>query len=172
MKLLPAALLGVQSRHVVEGIESESLRLFCPELTDALEGRETAKTLESLRKVVRLEKGGQVGAETVVRLVVEPPDRSVFDGTVHPFDLAIGPRVVEFREAMLDSVLRTGQVERMGTKRLMIRQQLLNLFNAPATMRRGEVEAVIGEHRMNPIGDMLDQPAKKLRRDASSRPFV
>lgn len=81
--------------------------------------------------------------ETVVRLVVEPPDRGVFDGAVHPFDLAVGRWVVEFREAMLDRVLGTGQVEGMGTKRLMMRQQFLNLPDTPATARRRELEAVV-----------------------------
>ena len=31
-------ILGVQSRHVMERIQSESLRLLCPELTDPLKG--------------------------------------------------------------------------------------------------------------------------------------
>ena len=69
-----------------------------------------------------------------MRLVVEPPDRGVLDGAVHPFDLAVGPRVVEFREAMLDAVLGAGQVKGMGAKRPPIGQQLLNLPDAPAAI--------------------------------------
>ena len=48
-------------------------------------------------------------AKTLVGRVEEPPDRRVLDGAVHPFDLAVGPRMVEFREAMVDAVLGAGQ---------------------------------------------------------------
>jgi hypothetical protein len=41
---------------------------------------------------------------------------------VHPFDLTVGPRVIEFREAMLDRVLGTGEVKGMSAKRPMIRE--------------------------------------------------
>jgi hypothetical protein len=92
---------------VVEGVQSESLGLFCPELTTPLERRETAKALESLRKVVRIEEGGQVRSKARMRGIEEPADRCVLDGPIHPFDLTVGPRMVEFREPMVDAVLST-----------------------------------------------------------------
>ena len=51
-------LLDVQSRHVVERVESESFGLLCPELTNPLEGCQASETLEALREVVRIEESG------------------------------------------------------------------------------------------------------------------
>jgi hypothetical protein len=98
-----------------------------------------------------------MSTERIVCLVVEPSHGGVFDGAVHAFDLSIGPRMVEFREAMLDGVLGTGQVKAMGPKQSMIREHLPYLANAPAAPRRAELEAVVGQHRVDSIGDALDQ---------------
>src|ERR1700694_4685387 len=116
--------LDVQSRHVVERIQSESLRLLCPELTDPLKGCEPTKTLQALGEVVGIEERGQVCSQALVGVVIEPSDRGVLDGAVHSFDLPIGPRMFEFREAMLDPQLRAGEVEGMGAKRLVSGQLL------------------------------------------------
>ena len=97
--------LDVQSRHVVDRVQSESLRLFGLELTDSFKGSEPTKTLESLGEIVRIEKGSQMRAKTFVGRVEEATDGRVLDGAVHAFDLAVGPRMVECREAMLDAVL-------------------------------------------------------------------
>jgi len=43
---------------VVEGIESESFGLLCPELTNPLKGCEASKALKAFREVVRIEKRG------------------------------------------------------------------------------------------------------------------
>ena len=113
-----AEALDVQSRHVVERIQSESLGLLCPELTNPLERREPAKALEALRKVVRIEEGGQMRAKARMGGVEEPADGCVLDGAIHPFDLAVGPRMIEFREAMVDAVLGAGEVKGVGPKAL------------------------------------------------------
>src|SRR5262245_32483157 len=102
----------------MERVESESFGPFCPELTNPLEGRQASKALEALREVVRIEERGHVCAKALVRVVVEPPNRGVLDGLVHPFDLAVGPRVVELGEAILNAKLGAGQIKRVGSKRL------------------------------------------------------
>ena len=56
------ASLDVRSRHVVDGINVESLRLLCPELANVFEGREPFKCLEPLGEVVGGEEGLQVSA--------------------------------------------------------------------------------------------------------------
>jgi hypothetical protein len=50
--------------------------------------------------------------------------------------------MVEFRQAIVDAVLGTSQVERVGTKRLPAGDQPLNLRDRPAALRRGELKAV------------------------------
>ena len=102
---------------MVERIQSESLRLLCPELTDSLKGCEPTKTLEALGEVVGIEERRQMRAKALVGLVVEPSDGGVLDGAVHPFDLAIGPRMFEFREAMVDAVLGAREVKGVGAER-------------------------------------------------------
>ena len=85
-------------------------------------------------------------AKALVGGVEESADRRVLDRAVHAFDLAVGPRMIEFREAMVDAVLGAGQVKRVGTKALLVGDQLLKLWNAPAAVRRRELKAVVGEH--------------------------
>ena len=99
-------------------------------------------------------------------------DGCVLEGAVHPFDLAVGPRMIEFCEAMVDAVLGAGQVKRVGTKALMTGEQLLKLCDRPTTMWRGELKAVVGEHGVDRVWDVRDQPAQEVRRCASCRPFV
>src|SRR5215470_7540349 len=110
----------------MERVESESSGLFCPELTDSFEGRQASKALEPLGEVVGIEERRQMRAQAVVRVVVEPPNRCLLDGPVHSFDLAVGPRVIEFCQAMVDAELRAGQVEGMGAKGPSVTQQLPN----------------------------------------------
>src|SRR5262249_35911770 len=69
--------LDVQSRHVVERVESESFGLFCPELTNPLKRRQASKALEALREVVRIQEGREMSPELFVGVVVEAPDRGV-----------------------------------------------------------------------------------------------
>src|SRR5438874_2520071 len=164
--------LDVQSRHVVKRIESEPFRLFCPELTNPLKRREAAKALETLRKVVRIEEGGDMRAKARVGRVEEPSDRGVLDRAIHPFDLTVGPRMVEFREAMVDAVLGAGEVKVMRTKPLTGGEHRLNLADTPASTRRREFKAVVGEHGVDPVREVFQQPAQKVRRDSPGRPIV
>ena len=94
-------------------------------------------------------------AETLVRLVVEPANGGVLEGAVHAFDLAVGPRMVEFREAMIEAGLGTDQVKRMGAKELVRGQHLLDLGHTPAAMRRGELKAVVPSEEEVTAGQVL-----------------
>ena len=52
-----------------------------------------------------------MGPQLVVRLVEIAFDGGVLDGSVHAFDLAVGPRVLGLSEAMIDIVLSAGVFE-------------------------------------------------------------
>jgi hypothetical protein len=56
--------------------------------------------------------------QPVVRLVVVAAHRRFFDRAVHPFDLAVRPRVVRLREPVLDREVGAGELERVATERL------------------------------------------------------
>jgi len=49
-------------------------------------------------------------------VVVEALDGGVLDGAVHPFDLAIGPGVLDLGQSMLDAVLSAAHVEHLCDK--------------------------------------------------------
>jgi len=82
-------------------------------------------------------------AKAAVRVVVEAPDRGLLDRAVHPFDLAVRPRVVELREAMVDAQLGAGQIKGVGSEGPPICQQLLNLCDLPAALGRRELKPVV-----------------------------
>lgn len=56
----------------------------------------------------------EVGAELVVAIVVETPDGGLLDRSVHPLNVAVGPRMVGLREAMLNAVGFAVMSKRMG----------------------------------------------------------
>jgi hypothetical protein len=128
-------------------VESESFGLFCPELANTLEGRQPSQTLKALGKVVGIKKRGEVRTKTAVRLVVEPADCRVLDGPIHPFDLAVGPGVIELGEAVVDAELGACQVKSVGSERLLSGEQLLDFSHIPAAFRRRELKAVVPSQR-------------------------
>ena len=150
---------------MVEGVESESFGLLCPELANSLEGSQTLETLQALGEVVGIEECGEMRAKAAMRLVVEASDGGVLDGSVHPFDLPVRPGMVELGEAMLDAELSAGQIKGVGTEGLAAREQLLNLADAPATLRRRELKAVVRQNRVNAVGDTFNEPSKEVRCD-------
>ena len=111
-------------------------------------------------------------AKTFVGRVEEATDGRVLERAIHAFDLTIGPRMIEFREAMVDAVLGAGQVKRVGTKGLLTGDQLLKLCDGPTAMRHRELKAVIGEHGVDRVRDVSDEPAQEISRGAARRSLV
>jgi hypothetical protein len=136
------------ARYVVEGVESVRFGLLCPALTNPLKRVEPAETLEALREVVRIEEGRPVRAEALVGLVVEPPNGRVLDRAIHAFDLAIGPQMVTFRQAMLDVQLGAGQVKGMGAKALMAGEHPLNLADTGRRLTAWRWKRPCGDDRV------------------------
>src|SRR4051812_43460250 len=102
---------GVQSRSEVGWIVSESPRLVCPSFADVLVGSEPPQGLETLSEVVGVEEGFEVLSELLVGLVVIAPNGGFLEGAVHPLDLTVGPGMVRFGEAVLDTMLAADAVE-------------------------------------------------------------
>ena len=98
-------ILGVQSRSEVGWIVSESPRLVCPSFADVLVGSEPPQGLKALSEVVGVEEGFEVLSELLVGLVVIAPNGGFLEGAVHPLDLTVGPGMVRFGEAVLDTML-------------------------------------------------------------------
>ena len=74
-------------------------------------------------------------------VVVVALDGGVLEGAVHPLDLAVRPGMARLGQAVLDVVLRAGELEGVGTEGLASRQRLLDR-GRPSRRRRASVNWV------------------------------
>ena len=144
--------LGVQSRSEVGWIVSELPRLVCPSFADVLVGSEPPQGLEALSEVVGVEERCEVLLELVMGFVVIAPDGGFLEGAVHPFDLTVGPWMVRFGETMLDPMLAADAVEHV---------QPVAGRRAGSRKAVAELDAVIGQDSVYPVGNSLDQRRRK-----------
>ncbi len=87
---------------------------------------------------VLLVSRGLIAVELLVRVVEEAFDGGFLDGSVHAFDLTIGPGMVRLGEAVFDSVDMAGPIEGMAAE----------AGGWPLAILRkvGELDAIVGEH--------------------------
>ena len=85
-----SAALDVQSRHLVEWIEVEPSRLFCPCLADVFVGSEALRGLGSAGEVIGGGEVGEVTSKLVMGVGVVALDGGLLEGVVHVFDLPVG----------------------------------------------------------------------------------
>src|SRR5215203_5153422 len=106
----------VWSRDEVVRVDLEDRSVVGPGVADGLEGGPPAQRLEVLGEVVSLDEGEHVGLQRLKAGVVEGLDGGVLDGgvldgAVHPFRLAVGPRMARLGEPVLDAVVAADAVE-------------------------------------------------------------
>lgn len=96
-------------------------------------------------------------------LVVEAVDRCFLDGPVHPFDLAVCPRVLGLGKPMIDIVLGAGKLEGMGAEEVSVRHGLFDLRNGRASRARCcEVNAVVSEDGVDLVRHRRDEVAEEV----------
>ncbi len=78
-----------------------------------LEGCEASERLEPFRVIVGVDEGLEMLTELIVAGVMIPSDCCLFECSVHPLDLPIGPGMVRFRQPMLDTLLGTDPIKQM-----------------------------------------------------------
>lgn len=101
--------------------------------------------------------------QLVVCSVVEALDGRVLDGSVHPFDLAIGPGVFRLGRAMIEITARAGELERVRPEEFSIGDRLSDQRHCRATGTGcGEVGAIDGEHRMDLVRNRSDQAMQEV----------
>ena len=81
-------------------------------------------------------------------VVVKAFHGRLLDRAVHAFDLAICPRVPDLGEPMFDLMLAANAVE-----------DVFEGINMPVVI--GELDAIIGEHDVEPVGHGRDQVAQE-----------
>ena len=89
--------------------------------------------------------------------IVEAFDGRLLDGSVHPLDLTVGPRMVRLREAVLDVVRLTDHVE----------AHLARPGGVTIAGLLGKLDAVVGQDRVDAIGYGLQQMFEELPRRSS-----
>jgi hypothetical protein len=83
--------------------------------------------------------------------------RRILDSPVHTLHLAVGPRMLGLGEAMIDIVLGTSQLEGVAEE-FLARHHRLDLCRTPAFAPWiGEVDAIVGEHGMNFVGNSFEE---------------
>jgi len=95
------------------------------------------------------EEGSEVFPELLVCSVVISAHGGFLKGAVHAFDLAVGPGVVGLGKPVLDAMLATDLVEAVDA-----------VARGPAIAvprQVGELDAVVGEDRVQVVGDRFDQ---------------
>jgi hypothetical protein len=113
-----------------------------------------------------------VHAELVVRVVVVPVDGGVLERPVHPLDLPVRPRVVRLRHPVVDQELLARVVDGMDApaRRLAVGRE--------GRIGRGEwraveeLEAAVGQHRVDGVRHRGDRRAEEVRRDPPQRTLV
>ena len=78
---------------------------------DDLIGGKAFEGLQPSPEVVGADEVGEVISQLVVVVVVEAFDRRFLDRPVHPFDLAIRPRVPDLGEPVVDLMLAADAVK-------------------------------------------------------------
>jgi hypothetical protein len=68
---MPLRALGVQSRHLVDRVEDESIWLRCPDFADVFVRREAAERLEPLGEVVGCQEVREMRLQLIVGFVAE-----------------------------------------------------------------------------------------------------
>jgi hypothetical protein len=111
---------------------------------DELVGREAFEGLQSSPEVVGADEVGHVISELVVVVVVEAFDCRLLDRPIHPFNLAIGPRVFDPGKPVVDLMLSTDTVK-----------DVLEGINVLVMI--GELDAIIGQNDVEPVGHGGDQ---------------
>ena len=150
-------------------IEFESLGFFCPDGADVFVGCKSSEGLEPSSEVVGVDEVGEVLTEVLVGFVVEALDGRFFEGSIHAFDLAVGPGMFRLGQAMIDVGFGAGELEGMGAEEFSAFEGRLDLRGSRAAIAgRGEMHSVVGEYSVDRIGHELDQCVQEVGRDPLS----
>jgi hypothetical protein len=88
-------------------------------------------------------------------VVVIALDRRLFDGPVHPLDLPIRPRRVDFGDTVLDAVFAAAHIEHVGHEGWP--------WDVGVARREAELDAVVGENGVDLVGHCRGKGCEKGR---------
>ena len=154
----------------MDRVEDESFGLDCPAFADEFVRCEAFQRLQSSAEVVSADKVVEMRCQLLVRFVEIAADGRFLDGSVHAFDLAVGPWMARFRQPMIDVQDGARILEGMGTEEFAAAHEFFYLGRGPGrTARIGEMRAVIGQNRVDLVGDRRGQPTQEIGSDPPGR---
>ena len=144
----------------MEWIEDEPTWLGLPASANELIGREAFERLQSSPVIVGVDEVGEMASQFLVVLVMEPLDRRLFDGSVHPLDLAVRPGMHRLCRAVIDVGPGACVFEGVTTESLAIGDRQFDFWHGRSSCaRRREVGCVVGQHGVDLVRDRLDEAA-------------
>ena len=120
-------------------VKGNAFRLLLAALADVLIRGQAFERLEALGEVIGHQEGLQMRFQVVMGLVVILVHRGVFECAVHPFHLAVRPRMVGFGQPMVDARLLADAIKDM-------------LKGVAIALAVGELDAVISQDGVNLVG--------------------
>lgn len=88
--------------------------------TDELIRSESSESFETFAKVVGIEEGSEMLLELSMSIVMIGSHGGFLDGAIHAFDLAIGPGMIGFGQAMIDIMASAGRFKGMSPEDLSL----------------------------------------------------
>ena len=102
-------------------------------------------------------------AQLIMIVIVIAMNRCLFDGAVHPLDLAIGPRMLWLGEPVINVVSGTSTFKRMAPEQFSFRPHFSDVGRRPAPASWiGELNAIVCENRMYFVWDGSNEIAQEL----------
>ena len=145
----------------MERLEFESFWLGSPAFADVFVRREALQGLQPSSVVVGVDEVGEVSFELIVSIVMVALDGRFLDRAVHALDLAIGPGMLDLGQPMFDAILLAAHIEHMChvSCRRAIR----------VARGESELDPIVGENRVDLVGDSRDQSFEEGRGGGPSR---
>ena len=153
-------------------IEVKSVWLDCPDFADVFEGCEALESFEPTPVIVCVDEVVEVGGQLGVAVVMVSFDGRLLDRAGDPFDLPVGPWMLDLGESVLDAVFVAAHVEHVGhaggsgALRVTRREGGLDTPFGEAQDR------IVGQHGMDFVRHRLDQAEQEVARCCGSAVLV
>ena len=154
----------------MERVEPEACGLADPLLADEFVGRETLQCLEPAAEVVSSDEVIKMPLELGVIVVVVTLHGGILDGSVHPLDLSVCPRVHRLGQSMFDVEIGASRIKCVATEEDTLGPHRLDVCGRPATAGGvGEVRAVVRQSGVDFVRNGFSQVTKEVGCDPTRR---